>query len=148
MTGRPDFTTEIAGTVDAGSSGTDWFQQAQDQTQVLKSGSGSGNSTVVLYTVTTGKTLYLTFAFFSVVESGVAVWGGNLFVTNASDVTQYFIFNANGVNEGTGFSSNECVRLANFMVPLKIPTGYKIKIAGSIADAGNLFNGFIQGLEL
>jgi hypothetical protein len=106
-------------------------------TQVAKSNTAE-NATVVIHTITSGKTFILDFFFLSV--RGNAGAENGLFVTDASDTLQYWLGDIN-TNVGTGFS-----------VPitgnpfLSIPSGYKIKLISSAV--AEMAYGTIKGREI
>lgn len=97
-------------------------------TQVVASGA-SNNNTVTIYTVTTGKTLYL--AGYSVDDSTSS--GGDtaaLIVTNAADATQYSLHSFKAGLVAVSPSVGRLIQPA-----IKIPAGYKIKVTSSGANS-------------
>ena len=99
----------------------------------------ANNSTEILHTVTTGKTLYLTAWTFTI--DALATGDGILRVRNASDVAVYEIVytSVRIANERFGLSDG-------FSPPLEIPAGYDVVVTSS---ASNCFvSGFIHGYEV
>jgi len=99
------------------------------------------DATVVLHTVTAGKTFYLIGATLSVALAGLGI--GKLTITNAGDVEQYDPLAIGGPDPAAvRFGDN------NFHppIPLEIPAGYKLKLVSSTATIS--VNGFIQGYEV
>lgn len=104
-------------------------------TQVSKSNTVTAG-TVVIYTVTAGKTLllehYNTFVFST--GGGIAT----LIVTNAADATQYAISYFDLTTVTSGFSHGS--------LTLSIPEGWKIKITSS--NASCMTAAYIKGREI
>ena len=94
-------------------------------TQITVSGNAAA-ATVVIYTVPANQTLYISSCFCHV--STVSTTGlGYLFITNAADVTQYYlggsdqVFATGAVNHGYGIP-----------YPVLVPAGYKVKLYSSV----------------
>ncbi len=103
-------------------------------TQITKSGTQTNAGSTILHTVTAGKSFYLTAAnLFGV--NGASVWG-YIQVTDAADATQYNILYC---YDRFGYSHD-------FIYPVKIPAGYKVKIV--IDAATGEARGFIHGYEI
>jgi hypothetical protein len=105
--------------------------------QVVKSSSAQ-NATVIIHTVTAGKTLFLCSVFLR------AYWNvvGNshpLAVRNAADVIQYTLLDMLAPAVGHGEVSRA------FGPPLEIPAGYDITIVS--AGVGDIMLGSIFGWE-
>jgi len=108
-------------------------------TQVVVSAS-PGVGTVLFYTVTAGKTLYLSLWVFSAYSENAARQNISFFVTNAADGFQWSLFNPSILPDTV------MTKTAGFMPPLEIPAGYKIKTTIDAADAPCRI--FIHGYEL
>ena len=106
-------------------------------TRIEKSAEAT-NATVILHTVTAGKTFHLTGA--SLCESSTAAGNAELIVRNVADVTQYMIFKL----RGQGAASYHATSLP-FFCAVKIPAGYDIVVNSN--PAGMVANGFICGWE-
>jgi hypothetical protein len=93
--------------------------------QIIKNASAN-NATVVVHTVTAGKTFYLTSMLHSTsLPTGVV--GSNVFVTNAADVQQYVLSEL--LSPGTpAVAANSPI---SYLPALKIPAGFKIKLFAS-----------------
>jgi hypothetical protein len=90
------------------------------ETQVVE-GKQATNETVVVHTVTAGKTLYLSAWAFSVNNFSGVDNGGYALVTDGSDVQQYVFCSIRCPDaDGKGLS-------CSLLPPLEIPAGYKIK---------------------
>jgi len=113
------------------------IRPAHRGTQVAKSASAI-NATVIIHTVTAGKTLFLCSASLSL-QSGVG--GGNIFVRNGADVWQFAllaaqIFTAAATSQGSSIT---------FWPPLEIAAGWDLcTISGAAACSAS---GFIFGWE-
>lgn len=102
--------------------------------------SGAVNAVVTIYTVTAGKTLYLSQMTVTVMnDSGATQWY-EVYINNASDVFQYVIISA---NDGNASITPACL---SFNPPLEIPAGYKIKAATGHDDM--YCNVFLHGYEI
>jgi len=106
-------------------------------TQVTKWGSAD-NETVILYTVTAGKILYLVH-YTVFISSDVADRWGFMGVRNDADVEQYRF--STGVFKQVG-SIGFGVGLK---YPIEIPAGWDIFLVSNSADSH--INGFIHGWE-
>jgi hypothetical protein len=118
---------------------------------VCASGTGAGTTTV--YTVAANKTLYITDALVGVIKktSGSGVSCAYLTITDASDVlVAYLAVTASVISDtGSGTSRDDgnvsCV--ANFTKPVRIPTGYKVKLVAStsaVSEAYATINGIVE----
>lgn len=110
---------------------------ADTGTQVQKSANAS-NNTVIIHTVTAGKTLYLTAAHILAVTGNASF--GDIFVRNEADAEQYKLLTAD--SDG-GVSGNNSASLP-YAKPIKIPAGYDICVRSS---AGNSVHASISGWE-
>jgi len=95
-------------------------------TQIAKSDSAS-NATVVLHTVTAGKTFYLTGANF-LIYCTVAGTAFDFPVTNAADAIQYSLI------KGIYMANVSIISPLYYSPPLEIPEGWKIKLISSDAN--------------
>ena len=107
-------------------------------TQVVESGTAQ-NETVVIHTVDTDKTLYLSVAGLCASNTSEAAGTTHLFVTDGDDTEMYALSYAR-MPANWCFSDQRC-----FSPPLEIPTGWKIKVDSSAVDV--LGYGFIHGYE-
>ncbi len=107
-------------------------------TQVAKH-RGASNTTVVIHTVTTGKTLYLSSFIYSARNDNVANEYAYLFVTDGDDTPQYYL------NDIALLPTNQLVFSVSFNPPLEIIAGWMIKIR--TYDAGCAMMAFIHGYE-
>lgn len=106
-------------------------------TQVSKSNIAI-NVTVIIHTVTTGKTLILEhYNIQAAFTTGAQLAG--LFVTDASDVTQYNLAQIPNDAGTWGYGSQS-------QIVLSIPEGYKIKLISSATNTR--VYGFIKGREV
>ena len=106
-------------------------------TQVVKN-NHANNSTVIIHTVTSGKTLYLCSITLSV--DPIANGYGWFYVRDTNDNTVYSFFRPRRqANDGEMVS-------ATFNPPLKIPDGYDICLMSEV-DGFHMY-GFIFGYEL
>ncbi len=108
-------------------------------TQVLKSNVAE-NSTAILYTVTTGKTLYLSTATLSVAFSPDVTGTSALFLRDQNDANAVIIFSVTHVSIN-GFAVGQ-----SFFPPLEIPALWDICVSSGIA--GLYAYGFIHGYEV
>lgn len=108
-------------------------------TQVAKEGSAAG-ADVIVHTVTSGKTLYLSACSLGIKNGLASTSSGYLGVRNASDTWQYMLLY-------TGVVANDGkTALLSFPIPLEIPAGYDI-VANS-SDADVQVYAFIHGYEM
>lgn len=113
--------------------------QASGATQFALSDDAS-NETIVLHTVTGGKTFELVHWAVSYLFDGATIDTSQLFVTDNNDVLQYNIFKLTSSEVGLGSVSG------SLPVPLSIPATYKIKLTSN--DLGAPIWGFIHGYEI
>lgn len=125
---------------------TDYFKQGQyiggfgipdGGIQVAKSATAE-NATVIIHTVTAGKTLYL--SFFSVRISSHVNQSVTLKVRNDLDVDQYESAKVNSYTGMPGFTVT-----GNLNPPLEIPAGWDVVIVSP--GAGAYGHAFIHGYE-
>jgi len=103
------------------------IRPGRNGTQIANS-SSANNSTTVMWTVSAGKTGFLTYFSFSwrFTATGQTVW---LVVRNAADVEQYsLILVASGAGDQ---GANSCA----FAFPIEIPAGYDIAVVSDTAGA-------------
>ncbi len=98
------------------------------------------NATLVVYTVSTGKTLYLSNATFISRNSAELYKYTRFFVTNAADEDQYYFYRIIQLAD----SIISCPY--SFLPPLEIPAGYKIKLFSGDSDLQCM--AFIHGYEV
>jgi len=98
----------------------------------------ANNSTVIIHTVSAGKTFFMTTANYMSETSGAGA-GGRLDVLNASGVLQYTIAVIVFTAVGQGAIS------MSFNPPLEIPGGYKIVVFSN--SAALTARAFIHGWE-
>lgn len=110
-------------------------------TQVVKSNSLSGILTVIIHTVTSGKTLLLEYAFLNLTVDGAGESHGILKVRDAFDVDQYSIIYLHGYSSGSGRIGSDI-----FQGIISIPAGYDICIQ-STTSIGYI-KAFIKGREI
>lgn len=98
------------------------------------------NGTVIIHTVTAGKTLYLCHYMWSIWNiSGGNGWG-RLQVRDAGDAQVYLIVDSGAADDfAYGISGN-------FNPPLEVPAGYDICVISGQADCW--VSGFIHGYEI
>jgi hypothetical protein len=110
---------------------------AHNGEEISKS-NNANNATVIIYTVSALKTLFLTGWIHQAYSSGAGT--GFLFVTNAADVVQYTISTQSFLVAGN------VVQIAGDMFyPIEIAAGYKVKI---MTNALAVFTqAFIHGWE-
>ena len=99
---------------------------AHKGTQVIKDGTAN-NNTVIIHTVSTGKTFYLTF-FRHDADFITATSYATLFVRDDSDVTQYALSHYQGRVSGT-FG-----KAVGLYFPIEIPAGWDICVTTSSTD--------------
>lgn len=100
----------------------------------------ANNSTVVIHTVTAGKTFFLNTLTFSNRNQSGAVAAGYISVNNDSQVFQYRIFNAATPDGDTSLAS------ASFPFPLELASGWEIVVQSEIVSLYTV--GFIHGYEV
>ena len=106
-------------------------------TQVIAGGTAT-NTVTILWTVTAGKTLHITY-FSLAMRSGAVTAECSISVRNGADVYQYSI-----VNIGT-VASDHGELAAALSVPIEVPAGYDVYVA---SDSANLkAYGTIHGWE-
>ena len=107
-------------------------------TQVAKSATAT-NAIVIVYTVPSGKTLYLNSCSLNFLASAATVF--YLGVRDTADVDQYYIITLTGAvaTADTGHSMT-------FPIPLEIPAGWDIFVRSTTAS-GTAY-GFIHGFEM
>jgi len=110
---------------------------AHNGVQVAKSALAT-NNTVILHTVTAGKTLFLTTMVYGTDPEAVGLC--QMQVRNVADVVQYTIQNFIPRTTSTSFSGS-----ITFNPPLEIPAGYDIILVSGIAMLD--LNCFINGWE-
>lgn len=104
--------------------------------QVTKNGSVV-NNTVIVHTVTAGKTFYLSSAVIGLFSTGTA--SGYLLVRDDGDVLQYNIVFGRIIN------ADEQLFSMGFDPPIEIPEGWDICVSSNSADM--YVEGFIHGWE-
>lgn len=108
-------------------------------TQIAKSNTAN-NATVIIHTVTAGKTFLLEFFDLDVIGGSLTGTGiGTLTITDAADVSQYDLSTIHLLTSNSSSHNNSELRLS-------IPAGYKIKIISNQANL-NAY-GFIKGREV
>ena len=95
------------------------------------------NATTAVYTVTAGKSLYLSTAYMSQ-DNAAGDCAGFMNVTTDGDVEVYKIF----YNKHTSLNTAQSL---SFVHPLKIQSGYKIKVVNACFSIYTF--GFISGWE-
>lgn len=127
---------------------TDYFKQGQyiggfgipdGAIQVTKEAIAD-NSTVIVYTVTTGKTFYLCSYTLTATNSGAMTNNARLFVRNGGDVVQYHM-------ELMFVLQPQCIRASMaFPVPVEIPAEYDVVVQSQLTDLK--VRAFIFGYEI
>lgn len=107
-------------------------------TQVVKSDEIADTS-AILHTVTTGKTLYL--SHFTLCATRHVAASGFLAVRDGNDSQVYVISYVQSYTSTQGMAVS-----GSFLPPLEIPAGYDVYLVSS--DAGLFVNGFIHGYEM
>lgn len=96
-------------------------------------------ATVVMHTVTAGKTLYITACNLSQYNASVSPDLVQMFITDAADAVKYRIF------YWTGIVGEAAMMSHSFSMPLEVQEGYKVKISGT---TDNYARGFFCGYEV
>lgn len=104
------------------------------RTQILKHGSATAD-TVILHTVTTGKTLYITSCCISLYSAARGVSSILIRDTDDTTVAEILCCETNAAGENTNSQS--------FIMPIKVLAGYDVV---ATTDAGTV-HGTIQGWE-
>lgn len=97
------------------------------------------NGTTVIHTVTAGKTLYLSAIFLNNFAGAAAGGLTYLFVTDSGDSEVYTLIMLRLPALGFASETNQ------FLPPLEIPAGYKLKVASSAASI--VAYSFVHGYE-
>jgi len=102
------------------------IQLARDVTWVRKYDKVSAGS-VIIHTVTTGKTFYLVYALVEAWHYAAGVHEGYLIVRDTADVLKGFLLKCGGPDADDRFQQN-----ASFPIPLAIPAGWDIVLGANL----------------